>query len=414
MPGTTVFDSVQETDPNKALESINQQDERVVEHWLESQGIECSGEEYVSAVSGTPNSSVAIPRFFPARTLEQTVFRAVGSALDSASRELYGDGLNMEVLTWDDEFNPQTPGNRILAEPAVLVSDQKARKIGVHTDQRKRMHNLDVVPAGEGYVLSFRNFGDFDSSSSMKSVEGNYGPGEPAFLSKALGIDGSGCHRVVDYLEKSSPVPEANTSQEERQREALGILFNNDIHPTVKYRGQDSFEKAVWSGGVYVGTDTEEEYSEQDILEDGMMDASGNYSYVVGPQQAAGESYIWNGGWPSPDKFRSSEARSFAKQNGFELRVPSTGDLASSVPEQICSAVENAAYSNCADQDRGLMDEAYSAVLLSDEVTTSDLSARYAGEIVRAEDASHRAPPLSEFADRVLSRVADTYGVSQP
>jgi hypothetical protein len=410
------FDRVAETDPNQALEALNSESREVVDDWLRSEGLETGSEEFLEAVSGGEDKSLAVPRFFGARNLEQTAMYASMSALFGASREVYGEGFDLEVLPWDDEFNPQVPGNRILAEPAVLVTGDRMEEMGLDEDARKRMHNLDVEQVGEdGYLLNFRNFGEFQEKSSMAGVESAQEQGEPVFLANALGIDYSEVERPLDYFTESSPLPETGP-QDLYQRQVLEQLFATGNYPaSLKLKKNGEIKEVRRRNGGYV-TDSGEDVSEPEVLENGMMEASGNYSFLVGPQQVSGLNYIWNGGWPDSGKFRTGEAENFleaAEKSSEEVRIPSIGDLKESVPEGLREAALTADYSNCA-QNPYEKGEAVSNLLISDEVVSSDLVADYVQEIVRAEEEEAYEPTsLEEFGEKVMNRVAETYGVKR-
>lgn len=408
------FDRVAETDPNEALETMNREGSPVVDGWLEKEGLGTETEVFLDAASGGKEGILAIPRFFGARNLEQTAMYASMSALDAASREIYGESFDLEVLPWDDGFNPQVPGNRILAEPAVLVTGERISEMGLDTDIRKRMHNLDVKEVGKnGYLLNFRNFGKFQQDSSMEDVTLAQEQGEPVFLAKALGLNYSDVERPIDYLTESSPLPEARP-QDQYQREMLDQLFQENRYPSpLKLEKDGQVQEIARSDETYM-TVSGAEVPESEVLEDGMMQASDNYAFLVGQQQLSGLNYIWNGGWPGSEKFRPQEAEKLleeAEEQGRPVRIPSIGDFKSSVPRGLRSAAMKADFSNCAQSpyEKG---EAVGNLLISDEVVYADLVAEYVADIERAErEEAYEAASLEEFGEKVLNRVAETYGV---
>lgn len=410
------FDRVAETDPNQALEALNSESPEVVDDWLRSEGLGSGSEEFLEAFSGGEDRSLAVPRFFGARNLEQTAMYASMSALFGASREIYGEGFDLEVLPWDDGFNPQVPGNRILAEPAVLVTEDRMEEMGLDEDARKRMHNLDVEQVGEdGYLLNFRNFGEFQDNSSMAGVETAQEQGEPVFLAKALGIDYSDVERPMDYFTESSPLQETRP-QDLYQRQVLEQLFDEGNYPASLKLEQDGEIEEIRRRDCNYVSESGQDVSEAEVLENGMMEASGNYSFLVGPQQLSGLNYIWNGGWPDSGKFRTDEAENLlqiAEKSGEEVRIPSIGDLKNGVPEGLREAALTADYSNCA-QNPYEKGEAVGNLLISDEVMYSDLVAEYVQDVVRAEEEEAYEPPtLEEFGEKVMNRVAETYGVKR-
>lgn len=408
------FDTVAETDPNAALEALNRKDKGAVDEWLKEEGLE--GDEFISSVSSGQDRTLAIPRFFGSRNVEQTAMHAAMGALDAASREIYGEGFDLEVLPWDDGVNPQVPGNRALVEPAVLVTEERLNEIGLDEETRKRMHNLDVEQVGtNGYLLNFRNFAQFESNSAMTGLETAQEQGEPVFLAKALGLDYAQVDKPIDYFTESSPLTETRP-QDQYQRQVMEQLFEQDRYPSslkVKQNGKIKEVKRIY--GEYV-TASGESLLENEVLENGMMEASGNYSFLVGPQQVSGLNYIWNGGWPDSEKFRTKEAEDFleiAEENGREVRVPSIGDFSNKVPQGLEDAAMEADYSNCA-QNPYEVGEAVGSLLISDEVIYSDLVASYAQDIVQAEEQEgYEAPSLEEFGEKVLNEVAETYGVKR-
>jgi hypothetical protein len=411
------FDRVPETDPNEALESLNENSsEEVVEEWLKQGNLDIGTEEYADAVSGGEDRTIAIPRFFGARNLEQTALYASMSALDAASREIYGEGFDLKVLPWDDGFNPQVPGNRILAEPAVLVTEDRVQEMGLDEDTQKRMDNLDVEQVGSnGYLLNFRNFGDFNQNSAMEAIETSMDSGEPAFLAKALGLPYSEVEKPLDYFRKSSPLPETGMQQDEYQQEVLELLFEENEYPaSLKLKQNGTVEEVKRSNGNYRSEETRNIVSEKEILDEGMMTASENYAFLVGPQKQTGLNYIWNGGWPKSNKFRPSEADNLlkvAENQDNPVRIPSIGDFKTSAPSGLTETALKADFSNCAETDyeKG---EAVGNLLISDEVVYSDLVADYAGDIVRAEEEmGYKADSIPEFSQKVLNRIAETYGV---
>jgi hypothetical protein len=413
------FDRVPETDPNTALESLNENtSEEVVKEWLEQENLNIGAEEYAEAASEGEDRTIAIPRFFGARNLEQTALYASMSALDAASREIYGEGFNSKVLSWDDGFNPQVPGNRILAEPAVLVSEDRVREMDLNEETQKRLHNLDVEQVGSnGYLLNFRNFGNFTQNSTMEAVQTSMNSWEPVFLAKALGLPYSKVEKPLDYFRKSSPLPETGMQQDEYQQEVLELLFWENEYPASLNLKQDgTVEEVKRENGDYIGQQTGRRVPEKLLLDDGMMTASENYAFLVGPQQKNGLNYIWNGGWPKAGKFRPSEADNFlkiAESQDNPIRIPSIGDFSASTPSGLREAALQADFSNCAETsyEKG---EAVGNLLISDEVVYSDLVADYVDDIVRAEEeADYEADPIPEFSQRVLNRIAETYGVEQ-
>jgi hypothetical protein len=418
MSSSNPFSRVPETNPNEALESLNEDSsEEVVEEWLKQENLDIGTEEYTEAVSRGEDRTVAIPRFFGARNLEQTALYAFMSALDAASREIYGEGFDLKVLPWDDGFNPQVPGNRILAEPAVLVSEDKVQEIGLDEDTQKRMDNLDVEQVrSNGYLLNFRNFGEFNQNSAMEAIGTSIDSGEPAFLAKALGLPYSEVEKPLDYFRKSSPLPETGMQQDQHQKEVLELLFGEGVYPTsLNLKQNGTVEEVKRSNGNYRSEETEDIVSETEILNDGMMTASENYGFLVGPQNQSGLNYIWNGGWPKSSKFRPSEAENvlkIAENQENPVRIPSIGDFKNCVPSRLREPALQADFSNCAETDyeKG---EAVGSLLISDEVVYSDLVADYAGDIVRAEEEPGYEPDtIPEFSQKILSRIGETYGVT--
>lgn len=426
------FDRVPETDPNAALESLNgTSSEEVVEEWLGQENLNIGTEEYAEAASEGEDRTIAIPRFFGARNLEQTALKASMSALNAASREIYGEGFEPKVLPWDDGFNPQKPGNKIVAEPAVLITDERRKEIGLNQEVAKQLDRLALEQVGSnGYLVYVRNsdnrkfskgFQKFNNeksrTSSFDNIDFGLENGEPAFIAAALGVDYSDSDGPLDMIEKTSPLPKTEMQQEEYQREVLELLFEEDEYPaSLNLKQNGTVEEVKRRNGDYIGQRSGRRVPEKEILEDGMMTASENYAFLVGPQQQTGLNYIWNGGWPKKGKFRPSEAENFlkiAENQSSPIRIRSIGDFSSRAPSSLREAALQADFSNCAETgyEKG---EAVGNLLISDEVVYSDLVADYVGDIVRAEEEpGYEADPIPEFSQRVLNRIAETYGVEQ-
>lgn len=416
----TPFDRVKETDPNNALKSLHETSESLIDEWLKDENLYEPNSIFGDLLTDD-GKKFAAPRFFGARTVEQKVFQATMSALDAASREIYGDGFDLEVHEWDEGYNSNQPNNRIVAEPTVLITESRKEDLKLNEDRVSELDNLEIHKVGsDGYLVEAFNgsnekYSLVEENMKFSNLELGKEQREPVIIAEALGVDFSETETPLDIITESSPLPRKGERMENIQANLLEYLFNQDQYPDVLKldQGEEGVQWIRKDGNSYE-TKSGKHIPEEEAIGRGLLTPREVYDFVIPTNVLSGTNYVWNGGWPKDEKFRSERSRNLlelAEENSTPIRIPSIGKLESYIPEELKDETLTTRYSKVADTPRKKA-EAFGNLLISDEVMIEDLVAEYSQEIVRAsEEEDYQADPLPEYSRKVVERISETYGV---